>query len=318
MGKHERKSIKEAEKIIVKILNSKNLNDLDKKNHWFNHAVVIVEKIMNDFKKIVSAEHLGDSYDTVGDIKLTTLGRKEIFIETKMSDTKSGIGTKANISQNALTENLLFHDNVKSWNEFREEKNHEKWVMKHLDEFSKYPARVKNIGNSPEQKENKARFLRDLAKKGNKKARGILNEIREKDRKEKFDYLDYLKTQKQNPKMIKRFLVLIMLGIHTKKPINNLIKRKNFFSEIKDLYIYYSNSYKGKVNVKRENAEERIRDLLGRYEDFRITFPKGLTHCKIVGIKDKKERPLLQIVLHWKNIAQGIKTPCLNIFDLTR
>jgi len=51
--------------------------------------------------------------------------------------------------------------------------------------------------------------------------------------------------------------------------------------------------------------------------DFKIIFPKGLTHCKIIGIKGEVSRPLLQIVFHWKNIAQGIKTPCLNIFDLT-
>lgn len=32
MGKHERQQIEEAEKIIVKLLNSQKINDLDRKN----------------------------------------------------------------------------------------------------------------------------------------------------------------------------------------------------------------------------------------------------------------------------------------------
>lgn len=316
MGKHERQSIKRAEEVITKILNSENLSNGDKKNHWFKHIVTIADRIKNDFRRINSVRHLGDSYDTIGDIKLIFSSNKDIFIETKMSDTKLGVGTKANISQDALTENFLFNRNVKSWSKFRKERNHEKWVIEYLNQFSKYPARIKNISNLVKQKEEKARFLRNF-KKGNKKAKEILNAIHDKDKKEKLNYLNYLKNQGQNPEMIKRFLILIILGIHTKKTISDLIKKKDFFAEIKKLYIYYANHSDGKIKVKREDAAKKVKEILEKYRKFKIIFPEGLTHCRIVGIKNKKAKPLLQVVLHWKNIAQGIKTPCLNIFDLT-
>ena len=51
MGKHERKSIEEAEIIVVKLLNNKNLSKSDLKNHWFKHAEAIVQQIKKDFSK---------------------------------------------------------------------------------------------------------------------------------------------------------------------------------------------------------------------------------------------------------------------------
>ncbi|MBI5401691.1 hypothetical protein HZB05_02590 [Candidatus Wolfebacteria bacterium] len=315
MGKHERQLIEAAEKIIVKILNSQKLDDFDKKNQWFNHAIAIAEKIKKDFGKITFVQHLGNRYDNIGDIMIVSAGKK-FFIEAKMSDTKSGIGTKANISQDALTENFLFDGSVKSWSEFRKEKNHEKRVMTYLNNFKKYPKKILNIKNIQKQKEEKARYLRDL-KKRNTKARKILANIHKLDKEEKLGYLTYLSEQKQREEMIKRFFILITLGIHKKELIREIIKQNEIFKEIKNLYVYYSNISKNKINVRKEDGVERLKRLLKKLSNFNIVFPSGATHCKIVGIKNKKQYPLLQIVFHWKNIAQGIKTPCLNIFDLT-
>ena len=315
MGKHERQSIEEAEKIIVKILNSQNLNDFDRKNHWFSHASSIAERIKKDFINITSVRHLGNRYDNTGDILIISKKNK-FFIETKMSDTKSGIGTKANISQDALTEYHLFMGKVKSWSRFRQEKNHDKWVNDFLNQFTNYPQNILKITDSTLQKEEKARYLRKLANK-NKKARDVLNNIHGKDKKEKIKYLVYLNNKRQQKKMVKRFFILIILGIHRKEELENLIKKDNFFQEIQNLFVYYGNASKGRIISRREDVGERIKKILEKYSDFKIIFPKGLTHCKIIGIKGEVSRPLLQIVFHWKNIAQGIKTPCLNIFDLT-
>ena len=315
MGKHERQSIEEAEKTIVKILNSQNLNDFDRKNHWFSHASSIAERIKKDFINITSARHLGNRYDNTGDILIISKKNK-FFIETKMSDTKSGIGTKANISQDALTEYHLFMGKVKSWSRFRQEKNHDKWVNDFLNQFTNYPQNILKITDSTLQKEEKARYLRKLANK-NKKARDVLNNIHGKDKKEKIKYLVYLNNKRQQKKMVKRFFILIILGIHRKEELENLIKKDNFFQEIQNLFVYYGNASKGRIISRREDVGERIKKILEKYSDFKIIFPKGLTHCKIIGIKGEVSRPLLQIVFHWKNIAQGIKTPCLNIFDLT-
>ena len=317
MGKHEREQIEEAEKIIVKILNSENISGLDRQNRWFRHTVTIAKSIKKDFPNIKKAQHLGNRYDNTGDILLITSDKREIFIEIKMSDTRLGVGTKANISQDALTENYLFMGKVKSWSEFRKEKKHNEWVDSYLDLFTRYPKKILNISDPTIRREEKARYLRKLKKQRNKKAREILNRIHERDKEEKIEYLIYLSKQPQKEETIKRFFILITLGIHKKEELQALIKKDNFFQEIQDLLVYYGNSYDEKIIVRKENAGEKIKKVLEEFSGFKIIFPSGTTHCKLVGIKEKKNIPLLQIVLHWKNIAQGIKTPCLNIFDLT-
>lgn len=316
MGKYERKSIKEAEKIIVKILKFQKINNSDRKNHWLDHALATAEKIKHDFPNIKKARHLGNRYDNTGDILILSNG-KEFFIEIKMSDTKTGVGTKANISQDALTENYLFENKSKSWSEFRQDKKHEKWVNDYLNQFTEYPKHILKITNPILQKEEKARHLRELKKNGDKVVISILNSIHERDRKEKIEYLIYLKSQKQREEIVKRFFILITLGIHKKGELESLIQKDGFFHEIQNLFVYYSNSYKNKILIRREDVGERVKRIRKKFVSFKIIFPKGLTHCKIVGKKDEKITPLLQVVLHWKNIAQGIKTPCLNIFDLT-
>lgn len=315
MGKHERELIEKAEKIIIKILSQK-ISEIDKKNRWFVHACYLAGTIHANFPKFDSISHLGNRYDNIGDILLIS-GGKKFFLEIKMSDTKAGIGTMANISQNALTDNHLFKGNIKSWSDFRVDKKHDKWVNNYLDQYSNYPKIILSIKNPTKKKEEKARYLRKLSKKGNKKAKVILGNIQKKDKKEKIDYLNYLFVQKQQPEIIKNFLILTILGIHNQKILKDLINKDNLLKEIQNLIIYYANLNKGRVLIRKEDIGKRITEILKNYSDFKIVFPRGLTHCKIVGINGKISKSLLRIVFHWKNIAQGIKTPCLNIFDLS-
>lgn len=316
MGKHERKLIEEAEKIIVKILNCQKIDASDRDNFWFNHALSIAERIKKDFQNIAGAKHLGNRYDNTGDI-LLDWQNKNIFIEVKMSATKSGVGTKANISQNALTENHLFEGNVNSWSKFRQDKKHNKWINDYLNSFAGYPGKVSNITSPALKTEEKARYLRKLSKKGNRKARQILGSISQKDRQEKMEYLSYLSKKKQRGKMIKNFLALIILGIHRKEELKNLIEKQGFFREAQNLFVYYGNLDRNKIIVRRENMGNRVKNIFESYSTFEIIFPEKTTHCKIMGLRNRTRESLLQIVFHWKNIAQGIKTPCLNIFDLS-
>lgn len=183
MGKHEREQIEEAEKTVVKIFNGKKLSKSDLKNHWLKHARAIANKIKTDYSNIASAKHLGNDYTTIGDISFIS-GENEIIIEVKMSDKKSGLGTKANISQNALTDNKLFGGNVDSWSEYRDRKGHDLWVREYLDKFKKYPAKISDIKNAQNNKEEKARHLRSLKSK-NKTAVKILDDIQKKIEKKK-------------------------------------------------------------------------------------------------------------------------------------
>lgn len=233
-----------------------------------------------------------------------------------MSDTKTGTGTKANISQNSLTKNHLFTGRIESWSQFRQRKKFDKWVNQSLNMFSRYPQRILTISSSTTQKEKKARHLRRLKTRGYRVAKNILDSIARKDREYKIEYLDYLSGCRQDEEKVKRFLILIIAGIHTEEALSNLINNNNLFLEIKNLFIYYANCYKGNIIIRREKTEDKIKKILEKYSSFKIIFPKKLTHCKIVGIKNGTSKPLLQIVFLWKNIAQGIKTPCLNIFDL--
>lgn len=311
MGKHERDLIKKAEKIIVKILNRKPVVLTDKQNPWFKHAAEIAKQIKNDYSNFISASHLGNRYDNAGDILLKMPNSGSIFIEVKMSESKTGVGTKANIGQDSLTEYGLFTGDVMSWSEFRDAHHHTAWVKRYLNLFNNYPKDIKRIKNDIQSIEAKARYLRD------NNIEEILLKIRNRDRIEKIKYLKYLKRQRQNNENIKKFYILIMLGIHEGKIISDLIKRDNLLSELENLIIYYSNIRGEEVVITKENVGGRISELI-RGSTFKIIFPSGVTNCKIVKInKDKKIEELLQIVFHWKNISQGIKTPCLNIFDST-
>ena len=256
---------------------------------------------------------MGNRYDNAGDIKIISRG-KEFFAEIKMSDTKLGKGTKANISQNALTENYLFRGNPKSWSDFRKDKKHQNWVISLLNQFVEYPNKILSIKNSTQQIEEKARYLRKL-KKRNSLARNILNNIKERDKAEKIEYLNYLERQKQDEEMIQKFYVLIMLGVHDMDVLKTLIKDDQTFHNVENLTVYYSNVLNKEISTKKENIGANLNKILGRFNRLKIVFIKDSTSCKIIGIGKDSVKPLLRISLHWKNIAQGIKTPCLNIFE---
>lgn len=315
MGKHEREKIEEAERIIVKILNNKKLSKNDLKNHWLKHAQAIAQQIKKDFSKVTFAKHLGNDYTTIGDLSFIADGR-EIIIEAKMSDRKSGRGTKANISQNALTENKLFEGSVDNWSGFRNIKQHDLWVINYLNKFKQYPGKIMDIKNLQKNKEEKARYLRRLKRK-NKTAAKILDDIQKRDRKEKEKYLLYLSKHKQIPENIRRFFSLIVLGIHKKEEISALINSDAFIEKDQELILYYGNLFGEKVVVRTYDVGSSLKKSFSKFQYFKINFSPNVTNCKLVGVDLKENNvPLLQIALHWKNIAQGIKTPCLNIFDL--
>lgn len=309
MGKHERDLIKEAELIIVKILNGQSIIDSDRKNPWFDHAIKIASHIKSDYYNIEKAIHLGDTYENAGDILLKIIDGHDIIVEVKMSESKSGLGTKANLGQNSLTELGLFNSGVTSWSHFRDSLGHTKWVNKYLDLYKNYPDNIYQIKNINGAIEGKARYLRD------NKILEILFKISDRDRKEKIKYLQYLSVNQQNEENIKKFYILLMLGIHKGSIISELMSHNDLISELENLIVYYSNVRDSNITVTKEDVGVRVRSLV-THSIFKIIFPKNVTHCLIVRKKkDGKIEKLLAIAFHWKNVSQGIQTPCLNIFD---
>jgi hypothetical protein len=110
---------------------------------------------------------------------------------------------------------------------------------------------------------------------------------------------------------------LIVLGIHKKEEMSAFINSDTFIEKAQRLILYYSNLFGGEIIVSTQDVGSSLKKILFKFKYFKINFSPDITHCKLAGVDHKKNStPLLQIVLHWKNIAQGIKTPCLNIFDL--
>jgi len=327
MGKYERGDIFIAEQIVDKLLNGVDVPEKLRRHKLFSHAEALAERIKRDFPNIRKSYHVGNIYGTsLGNIKLELLDGRSVFLEIKFLS--GGTGTRANIGQDSLTKFGLFEGkNILSWKAFREKKSHEIWVEEKLDEFMNYPPSYKTIyekasylksvlntrgGESAERAAN--RVLSDQTLPGEKAlAAKIVKEIVNRDHEEKLEYIEYLETLKQNHENIKKFLYLILAGVHTERHLRVMWNKP--LSEILEVLgheycVYYI--FKVSLRVTVEDLTKKLRNLMDN--DTFISFRKA---DALISFKDERigEVPILRIVFHWKNIFQGIKTPCLNVFD---
>jgi hypothetical protein len=201
-----------------------------------------------------------------------------------------------------------------------------------------YYDRTRLLKYKGSEKEKRARYLRDLLrpKSGEavetavmraltspdpkiKEATRIVGEILELARLDKLKYLEHLKTLEQDPEAIRKFSILILLGVHKEDVMERAYSYFDHFigSLLKGNFVYRT------YYVRKRDCEVCVEDLtsligkLLKIKDFRITFPENETNCIIEFLDpDSGEwRRLLRVVFHWKNVFQGIATPCLNIFD---
>ena len=336
MGKFERGVVREAEIILTKKLNGEELSSEERKHRLIKCVLVLERRIRQDYPGIIGARHVGDEYTSPGDIELLLEDGKRAYIEVKF--VSGGRGTRANIGQDSLTELRLFEDAI-SWNCFREQKKHDDWVMEYLDKFKNYPPNCL-VGTSRQILIKKAKYLRDdilCVKRGQntrtvaerilmdphetserKLAAKIVLDIMDRDRQEKLKYIHYLKTRKQNPENIKKFTFLILIGAHLRKAIEEMCRLS--LNQIIDMLrvgsyrVYYCNKRTLKVDV--EDLTGKLEKLMDK--ELYVAFKKGETNV-IIAFKDEAggEQPVLRVVFHWKNVFQGIQTPCLNVFDET-
>ena len=328
LGKHERQEIEDAERIVVDLISNKNISAKQKKNKWIKHSIETVKAIKRDFEDIKQAEHIGNMYGAgeIGDIKILT--DDWIYIELKMSESEKGKGTLANISQEALTASNLFKkEDIISWSEYRDHFKFPKRVLDLLNEYKGYPSNL-GSGSTNNQIKKKGAFLKKkfVEKKGNKKVEievckyinthsisqvaSIICSIIKLARQDKIDYLNYLKDIEQNPEQIKKFIIAMCIGYHTRKQLNHILNLNydDIFKILNTYYVYYTNVIKSKIIVSKEDLGKEIQDIIK--SDVKIAFADDQTNCIILS-NDKK---ILRVVYHWKNKFQGIETPCLNIF----
>jgi len=328
LGKHERQEIEDAERIVVDLLNKKQISTEQKRNKWIKHSIGTEKAIIRDFRDIKQAEHIGNTYGAgeIGDIKILT--DDWIYIELKMSESKKGKGTLANISQNALTSSNLFKkEDIMSWSEYRNHLNFPKRIIDILNEYKEYPNNFRS-GSINTQIKKKGAFLKKkfIEKIGKKNiARVVCNYINTPSisqvasiickiiklaRQDKLDYLNYLKDIEQDPEHIKKFIIAMYIGYHTREQLTHILNLKynDIFKILNRYYVYYTNERKGKIVVSKDDLGKEIQEIIK--SDVKIAFADDQTNC-IIQSNDKK---ILRVVYHWKNKFQGIETPCLNIF----
>jgi hypothetical protein len=305
MGKHEREEITQLEISVVQMLNGGRVM-LEQTNKWYSHILPLVIYIKKRFENYKKAEYVGDEYGkTRGDIKLILDNNEEVFIELKSSETSKSRGTLANIAQNSLTDYGLFGGRgILSWSEFRKKSDFQLRVNILLDQYH-----YSDILSY----DDKARYIRQRTLKGDGQARAIKSEIMEMATEDKQDYIAYLRRFKLNQEKLRKFVYCMVSGIHTNKEILSFINDQG--AEIPPLVTLYSNVVKGEVMVS-ESKGVSWEKMIG----FDFVFPKKGEIYSYIVVKNSNlevDKKILGLILHWKNIFQGIKTPCINVFLAT-
>jgi len=315
MGKHERYDIEQMERSVVNRINRQ--RPLITPDHkWYKHMEGFVSYITTIYPNIREARHIGNEYrQEVGDLKLIMDNSSSRYLELKASETSLGRGTLANITQNAVTEYglLLSPDEgaILSWSEFRAQK-----------EFS---ATIKNLLCMYKTNEDlplaaKARLIRDEAKKGDSLAVSIKTRISVFANKDKKEYINYVRTFRPNEENIIKFVFCLVNGIHKMGIIKSTMTAISI-EEIKDKYeemtTLYANLREGHVAITESRS--KMKPLIEEFERFSFSFPDEsdqVVNTFIIAFDKRsgEQQRLISLVLNWKNVFQGIETPCINVF----
>ena len=316
MGKQERDQILLLEKSIVNVLNSDE-PIIREGNRWYKHLDPFVEKLKNDFKGIIKAIHIGNVYGPeLGNIKLILENGTNAFIELKTSESEAGKGTLANISQDSLTKyGIIYHpknEKILSWSEWRKKTN---FLSKVEEQLNRMPYPSISIGF-----DERARKVKELANKRIKEAVLVKEKIMEIAKHDKLSYTRYIKDFNINEENLLKFLCCLLSGIHTEKEILKFfssVSKSDLERGFELIIFYYSNVRAGRVIVTKQ--PNKIKELLTEYSDFELAYPSeasGVVNTYITA-KNKTKGEIVKILnflFHWKNIFQGIKTPCINVF----
>lgn len=248
-------------------------------------------------EKVIRIEHIGADSRGIGDIKCIC-ENKPIYIETKF-----GKDTLANIGQNSLTSQGVFSDAL-SWSEFRKTQGFDKSIadilQKHnssnvdITKRSSLADFVREIKTKLGVQKNTEPILRDIIEnnKPNIEEAQSLMSVIEIANENKKDYIKYLSTRALDQDKLKKFFNSVSSGITPKK---RLIPEDNYE------YYYVTPSEIKKINkLDLDNFAK---------EEFSVKF-----HDTYIEITNGEET--VRVVFHWKNVMQGIQTPCLNLFRI--
>jgi hypothetical protein len=326
MGKHERGIVEEAEVITSKLINRENLTKKEKSHPFISLIVKFVGIIKNNYKNIKIAKTIGNGYSTPGDLYLELNNGEEKYIELKFLE-KTGKGTLANISQNALTSLGII--DAQSWQSFRDNNKHTENVVKMLNTYflgkvdskklssvykaaSELKKKIK-VGKRNTEKVCKEVLSSNDSSSEERKVSNLILKIIKFDRELKIKYLNILNNSQFNKERLKKFTFLVLTGCHKQEFLEEDM-RKDFSllsDKVNSYEVYYL--YKETLEIKKETD---LANLFKIFEnDIDIEIKSDQTSLIVYTLlKNNIRKKLLRVVYHWKNKFQGIKTPCLNIF----
>jgi len=292
MGKSERPISDEFEICLTAKLNNEQFitENVDR-----NHIDLTANFISNHYKNILNATWTGYQFNNIGDIAISKTDNTTHYIEVKY--VKGGRGTSANISQDGLTGYNIFK--AMPWSLFREKQNQYENTIKIINnyeqvEFNSYDEFVCYCRNKREDL-NFGPILKSIKKYANE---------------EKKNYKQYLQNSEINYSELKLFIKNLFYRRNSEK---TYIYDFNKFE--KNFDVFYINRNTGEVIL--ENNQKDFDFIDDENSEAFVSFvPK--TAYIIIGLLNKitqTKRNFYKICFNWKNVGQGIASPCLHVFD---
>lgn len=305
MGKHEREKVEKAERDVCARING---NGGNADHELAEESKALAERLTQDFD-IKRCEHVGNEYgDALGDLVLHTDNDKK-YVEVKFLN--RGSGTRANMSQDSLTNYGLFQGDPLSWSEFRKESGFNDWRREKLNEFD-YPEEVESVSGDKTRLYKKAKHLKSVLGVGRSPTMGVVNEVLagnaspdeekaaqivkdvyKRANEGKTEYIDYIMDFGQNENAVKKLTLLILCGAHSGTEIEDRwsLSLNEIIDTVDEGYhVYYV--YKGSCSVKQEDLHEELRRIADG--DIRLTSKEG-QNSVFVSLNDEKRRNVLRM-----------------------
>lgn len=341
-GTFPRKIVEECEDIIYEYLCSDNIQSEVRSSSYLE--ALIATQIKNQIDdNIVNVRHIGNTYNSIGDIKIET-ENESIYCELKMSTNSDSTGTEFNISSNVIYKSDIFENSILTWSEFMDNHNHSQKVFSYLDSYDYYPNSIHTDYNTKIQKRKTlGRYIRETIKDSEysvdeglncdnpeiRQAAEIKSGIMNYDREIKKKYLKYLSDKKINQSRLKSFVLVLCGGYHKTKQILNymdLIDNLNgdVVDNIGDVFDNYRMFYSyvdfdnDIVNVKKAEQEKSIKKL-SKKDNWDISFINNdsgsETTSFFIGFYENNEFvSVFRCSLNWGQVFQGIYNKRINGF----
>lgn len=336
-----RSNVEESEMLIAEYLDA---GDVPIRRSSEVEGLIACELDQYIENSVVGAEHIGNSYDSIGDILIyTESGRR--YYELKMSEKSGRSGTLFNTSSDLLVSHGLFEDSPMTWREFMGENDHSEFVMDSLYSFEFYPEEFGAEFNTELQtRKGMGRYIRDLVKESDfscdelvsdnvnaseklVQAAEVKSDIEEFDREVKLNYLGYLKDFEVNEEVVKALSLVLAAGYHRKQQIEEYLDVVLEVSEnvggvshvFDDYRIVYANiDEDGSVSTQLSKQSQLVDHLSEVEFDIQIGDNDGeieQTSLMVGFVDDDEFTPLYRCSLHWGNVFQGIATPSWRGFE---